>query len=356
MIRSFVFKSSNTLVQYILCRYHALYRNSMNKISGQKSALTPLYPHVAHFDHGMLPVSDGHSLYVEQSGNPDGIPVVVLHGGPGGGSSPFMRRFFDPEIYRIILFDQRGCGKSVPFASVDANTTWHLVADIERIRVELGIKRWIVFGGSWGATLGLAYTQTHPECVMHLVLRGVFLGMKSELDWFYGGGAGRFWPELWAGFVSKIPETERGDLIAAYHRRLFSGDRVTEVLFARIWSKWENALAAIGSNGVSGEPNPEYARAFARLENHYFSNGAFFESDGQLLSNVDRMEQVAGTIVQGRFDMICPPASAYELHKCWPASRLRMVGQAGHAVSEPGIASALVEAMDQIGARLLARI
>jgi proline iminopeptidase len=324
----------------------------MDKISGQKSAYSYLYPQIAQYDQRMLVVGDGHSLYVEQSGNPDGIPVVVLHGGPGGGCSPFMRRFFDPAIYRIILFDQRGCGRSKPFASVQDNTTWHLVADIERIRVELGIERWIVFGGSWGATLGLAYTQSHPERVVHLVLRGVFLALQKELDWFYGGGAGRFWPDLWAGFIADISAGERGNLIEAYHTRLFSGDEVTENHFARIWSKWENALASIGSNGKVGDPPIQFARAFARLENHYFSNNAFFEKDGQLLDNIDVMGQVPGTIVQGRFDMVCPPESAYRLHKRWPASQLHMIGQAGHALSEVGIAAKLVETMDQLGKQI----
>jgi proline iminopeptidase len=320
----------------------------MDKVSGQKSAYSYLYPQIVPNDQQMLDVGDGHSLYVEQSGNPKGIPVVVLHGGPGGGCSPFMRRFFDPAIYRIILFDQRGCGRSTPFAAIEANTTWHLVADIERIRAALEIDRWVVFGGSWGATLGLAYTQTHPDRVIHLVLRGVFLGMQTELDWFYGGGAGRFWPDLWEVFVQEIPIDERGDLIAAYNRRLFSGDPEIENHFARIWSKWENALAAIGSNGMVGEPPVNFARAIARLENHYFLNHVFLERDRRLLDNVDVMAHVAGTIVQGRFDMVCPPKSAHALHKLWPNSKLHMVGQAGHALSETGIAAKLVETMDHI--------
>ncbi|WP_226551771.1 prolyl aminopeptidase [Celeribacter naphthalenivorans] len=321
----------------------------MDKVSGQKSAYSYLYPQIAVYDHRMLEVGDGHQLYVEQSGNPAGIPVVVLHGGPGGGCSPYMRRYFDPSKYRIILFDQRGCGKSRPFASVEANTTQHLIADIEKIRLELGIDRWVVFGGSWGATLGLAYTQAHPERVLHLVLRGVFTARQSELDWFYAGGAGQFWPDLWAEFRDAIPEEERGDLIAAYHRRLFSGNHKEEVVYGRIWSRWENALASIATDGVVGEPGPDYARTFARIENHYFINGAFFERDGQLMEEIDRMANVPGTIVQGRFDMICPPATAYELNRIWPISRLIMVGRAGHALSEPGITQALVMAMDRIG-------
>lgn len=320
----------------------------MNKMFGQKSAGSPLYPHIACYEQRMLPVGDGHTLYVEQSGNPAGIPVVVLHGGPGGGSNPVMRQFFDPEVYRIILFDQRGCGRSEPFASVEANTTWHLVADIERIRNELGIERWVVFGGSWGATLGLAYTQAHPDHVLHLVLRGVFLGRQTELDWFYGGGAGRFWPDLWQKFMAPIPPEEREDLIAAYHKRLFCGDVAIEKSFARVWAQWENALASIGSNGAVGAPNTNYAHAFARLENHYFSQRTFLSVDDQLLRDAVLMQYVPGTIVQGRFDMICPPISAFELHKRWPLSQLHLVGQAGHALSEPGIMAALVKTMDQL--------
>ncbi|WP_417269271.1 prolyl aminopeptidase [Celeribacter sp.] len=318
----------------------------MNKVSGQKSAYSYLYPQIVPNDHMMLDVGDGHEIYVEECGNPDGIPVVVLHGGPGGGCSPYMRRFFNPELYRVILFDQRGCGRSRPFASVEANTTWHLIDDIETIRRHCGIDRWIVFGGSWGATLALAYAQTHPDRALHLVLRGVFLATQDELDWFYGGGAGLFWPELWAEFVALVPEAERDDCIAAYNKRLFSGDRAEEITFARAWSVWENALASIGSNGVAGEPPAEFARAFARLENHYFTHKAFFDEDGQLLKNADQLADVAGTIVQGRFDMICPPVSAYKLQKVWPRARLTMIGQSGHALSEPDITRALVQVMD----------
>lgn len=321
----------------------------MDKVSDQKSAYSYLYPQIAVYDHRMLEVGDGHRIYVEQSGNPNGIPVVVLHGGPGGGCSPYMRRYFDPSIFRIILFDQRGCGKSRPFASVEANTTWHLINDIEKIRVELGINQWAVFGGSWGATLGVAYTQSHPDRVLHLVLRGVFLARQSELVWFYAGGAGQFWPDLWSEFRDAIPKDEQGDLISAYNRRLFSGDYHEEVHFGRIWSRWENALASIGSNGAVGELGPDYARNFARIENHYFTHKAFLKCDGQLLSDVGNMAHVPGTIVQGRFDMICPPHTAYELHQAWPNSHLLMVGQAGHALSEPGITHALVATMERIG-------
>ena len=320
----------------------------MDKVAGQNSAYAYLYPQIGARDHMMLPVGDGHSLYVEESGNPEGIPVVVLHGGPGGGCSPYMRRYFDPERYRIILFDQRGCGKSRPFSSVDANTTWHLVADIERIREKLGIDQWVVFGGSWGATLALAYAQTHPETVRFLALRGVFTGRRSEVDWFYQGGAGRFWPDLWANFVAPIPEDEQHDMVSAYHKRLFSGIRDEELRFGLAWSRWENALASIGSNGSTGDASPEFSRTFARIENHYFAHGCFFEEDGQLLRDVPKIAHIPAIIVQGRFDMICPPHTAYELKARWPLAELVMVPQAGHALSEPGITKVLVEAMDRL--------
>ncbi|GAB4268569.1 MAG: prolyl aminopeptidase [Pararhodobacter sp.] len=319
----------------------------MDKSHEQKSASAFLYPPIEPFDRRTLDVGDGHSVYVEQCGNPQGVPVVVLHGGPGGGCSPMMRRFFDPAHYRIVLFDQRGCGRSRPHASVEANTTAHLIADIERIRTELGIGRWVVFGGSWGATLALAYAQAHPVHAAYLVLRGVFTGTRDELQWFYGGGAGRFYPELWARFVDPIPEDERGDLIAAYHRRLFSGSFSQESRFSRLWSEWENALASVELRMFHDTPL-DYARAFARLENHYFSNGCFLERDGQLLQDLWRMAGVQGTIVQGQFDMICPPATAWRLHRSWPGSQLRIVPMAGHALSEPGIARELVRVTDQL--------
>lgn len=319
----------------------------MDKSPDQISAASLLYPSVEPFDSRMLDVGDGHAIYVEQCGRRDGLPVVVLHGGPGGGSSPMMRRFFDPAIFRIVLFDQRGCGRSRPHASVQANTTPHLIADIERIRDVLNIDRWIVFGGSWGATLALAYAQTHPVRAAHLVLRGVFLGTQSELDWFYGGGAARFFPDLWARFVEPIPPAERGDLIAAYHARLFSGIFAQETRFARLWSDWENALATIDPR--PGQDTPvDYARAFARLENHYFQNGCFLTGPDALIAGLPRMARVKGTIVQGQYDMICPPATAWRLHRAWPGSTLSMVPKAGHALSEPGITGELVRVMDRL--------
>lgn len=320
----------------------------MNKILGQKSAVQYLFPPIEPFDRRTLDVGDGHQIYVEQSGRADGIPVVVLHGGPGGGCSPAMRRYFDPARYRVILFDQRGCGRSRPHASVEANTTWHLVDDIERIRTELGIERWVVFGGSWGATLALIYGITHPMRCHHLVLRGVFTMTRRELDWFYGGGAAQFWPETWQRFVQIIPEDERGDLIAAYHQRLFSGDPRVETTYAKAWSAWENALATVQSTGVGSDSPADYARAFARLENHYFINGGFLEHDGWILSNIGALAEVPGTIVQGRYDMICPPATAHALSEAWPGARLHMIPVAGHALSEPGISAELVRVMDRM--------
>ena len=326
--------------------YLALYRGNMDKVSGHKRAGAHLYPPIDPFDQRMLDVGDGHRVYVEQCGRADGIPVIVLHGGPGGGCSPAMRRYFNPEIYRVILFDQRGCGRSRPHASVEANTTWHLVADIEAIRAILGIDTWMVFGGSWGATLALIYAQEHAKAVRALILRGIFLMTQPELDWFYGGGAGQFWPDLWAQFVALIPEAERGNLIAAYHRRLFSGDMALESRFARPWANWENALASIDYNGASGDSPSEYARAFARLENHYFMHAGFLSADQQILDRMDRIAHIPGVIVQGRYDMICPPAAAYTLARRWPKARLTLIPLAGHALSEPGISAELVRAMD----------
>lgn len=320
----------------------------MDQRSGQKRASDHLYPAIEPFDQRQMDVGEGHRVFVEQCGNPTGIPVLVLHGGPGGGCSPTMRRFFDPQVFRVVLFDQRGCGRSRPFASIEANTTAHLIADIEQLRTTLGIERFILFGGSWGATLALAYAITHPDRVQELVLRGVFLGTQAELDWFYGGGAGAFFPELWQNFIAPIPLPERDDLVAAYHRRLFSGDIISEMRFGRIWANWENALASVHYDGFTGESPGEYARAFARLENHYFKNGCFFPENGWILRNKARITHLPAQIVQGRFDMICPPQAAYDLAKDWPQCHLQLVPLAGHALSEPGISAALVRAMDRL--------
>lgn len=318
----------------------------MDKSVSQITTADILYPTIGPFDQRVISVSGGHQIYMEQCGNPKGVPVVVLHGGPGGGCSPSMRRFFDPDVYRIILFDQRGCGRSKPTASVDNNTTWDLVADIEKIRETLNIGKWMVFGGSWGATLSLIYAQAHPERVAHLVLRGVFLMTQVELDWFYGGGAAQFWPEEWAAFTSLIPPAEHGDMIAAYHKRLFGDDLDVQVQHARAWAGWESALAVLEPGENRGVSPAEYARAFSRLENHYFINNGFLTEEQAILNNMHRIADIPGVIVQGRYDMICPPARAYTLSEKWPAGRLIMVPTAGHALSETPITAELVKAMN----------
>ncbi|MFT4012423.1 MAG: prolyl aminopeptidase [Paracoccus sp. (in: a-proteobacteria)] len=319
----------------------------MDRLAGQIGDPPPpgkMHPLVEPFDQRQIDMGDGHVIHVEQSGNPQGQPVIVLHGGPGGGCSPYMRRFFDPEHFRAILFDQRGCGRSRPHASVERNTTQHLISDIQVIRRKLGIGPAILFGGSWGATLALAYAEAHPEAVQALVLRGVFLGRRAELDWFYGGGVARFFPDRWEEFQAMIPAAERGDMIAAYHRRLFSGDRGQEVRHAMPWLGWENALAGLEISG-SGHAPPDYARAFARLENHYFVNGCFLD-EGQLLRDRHRIEHLPAVIVQGRYDMVCPPQTAWDLAQGWNKAELRLVPASGHALSEPRIASELVRVMD----------
>ncbi|MDT0681581.1 prolyl aminopeptidase [Roseicyclus sp. F158] len=315
----------------------------MEQVSRSRNASGYLYPPIDPYDQRMLDVGDGHRIYVEQCGNPLGIPVVVFHGGPGGGCSPAMRRYFDPKEFRIILFDQRGCGRSRPHAGVENNTTHHLVADAEMIRQTLGIDRWVLFGGSWGATLALVYAQAHPDRTAYLALRGVFLMTQGELDWFYGGGgAARFFPDHWSRFVGLLPEEERGNVIEAFHTRLFSGDIPTETRFARAWASWENALASIENDGPGGEAPADYARAFARLENHYFVNRGFLERDGQILEDMPLISHIPGTVVQGRYDMICPPISAWRLTERWSRGELRMAPMAGHALSEPTISAELV--------------
>jgi proline iminopeptidase len=320
----------------------------MDHRSGQKRAVEFLYPPIDPFDQRVLDVGNGHRVYVEQCGNPNGVPVLVVHGGPGGGCSPAMRRYFDPAVYRVVLFDQRGCGRSRPHASVDQNTTWHLVADIETIRKTLGIEQFICFGGSWGATLSLIYAIRHPERVTQLVLRGVFLMTEAEISWFYGGGAGNFFPELWSRFANAVPPDERDDLVKAYHRRLFSGNLMEETRFGRFWANWENALASAQTEGPMGESPADYARAFSRLENHYFYNAGFLEEDGWILRERDRIRHIPCVIVQGRFDMICPPVSAHKLADGWNLCELHMVPMAGHALSEPGISAELVRVMDRL--------
>jgi proline iminopeptidase len=309
-----------------------------------------LYPPIEPFNRFRLSVPGGHDLYVEEVGTPGAKPVVVLHGGPGGGCSPGMRRYFDPQAWHVILFDQRGCARSRPHASVERNTTWDLIDDIEAIRRRVGVDRWTVFGGSWGAALGLLYAEAHPRRVTELVLRGVFLMTRAELDWFYGGGAAHFFPDLWDEFVSMIPPEERDDLIGAYHKRLMSGDLARQTDYARAWARWEGSTATLRPDGAMrpGFADAAYARAFSRIECHYFRNGGFLRRDDQILAEIDRIRDIPGVIVQGRYDMVCPPASAFALHRAWPASTLRIVGDAGHALSEPGITQELLAATDAL--------
>ena len=308
-----------------------------------------LYPEIEPFESGLLKVSDLHTLYYEQSGNPNGKPVVFLHGGPGGGTNPKCRRFFDPAVYRIVLFDQRGCGKSTPHAELHENTTWNLVNDIERIRGHLGIDRWQVFGGSWGSTLALAYAQTHPERVTELVLRGIFMLRRWELEWFYQKGCDALYPDAWETYLKAIPEVEHGDLMSAYYRRLTSSDPIERVEAARAWSVWEGATSYLwqdeGHIQSSGED--EFALAFARIECHYFVHGGFFEHDDQLLRNVERIRKIPAVIVQGRYDVVCPMRSAWDLHRAWPEADLRIVQDAGHSAFEPGNISELINATDR---------
>jgi proline iminopeptidase len=301
------------------------------------------------YDSGVLAVSPLHALYYEQSGNPRGQPAVFLHGGPGGGTSPRMRRFFDPAHYRIVLFDQRGCGRSTPRSELRDNTTQHLVADMERLRAHLGIGRWLVFGGSWGSTLALAYAQAHPRQVSALVLRGIFLLRRFELEWFYQRGASIIWPDRWEDFVAPIPPAERGDLMSAYHRRLTHDDPAVRIAAARAWSVWEGRTSFLLENPdyVSAFDSDEHALEFARIECHYFVHGGFFEHEGQLLRDAGRLRGIPGTIVQGRYDLVCPPQSAWDLHRAWPEADLRIVPDAGHSAFEPGIAHELVSATDR---------
>ena len=312
--------------------------------SARRTLYPPIEPHIRR----RLQVSDRHEIYVEECGNPKGKPVIVLHGGPGAGCNPAMRRFFDPRRYRIILFDQRGCGRSTPGACCDENTTWDLVADIEMIRETFGVDQWMLFGGSWGSTLALAYAQSHPQRVTELVLRGIFLIQREEIDWFHNGGCARFHPELWEAFVAPIPVEERGDMVAAYHKRLFGEDDAIRRACARAWSRWEGSTVTMAPNPqrVHAVTNDDYALAFARIEAHYFINGGFMEEDGQLLRDIGRINHLPCTIVQGRYDVVTPPISAWRLHKSWPGSKLVIAPDAGHAVSETGIASALVTATD----------
>lgn len=312
-----------------------------------------LYPAIEPYDAGHLDVGDGQRIYWETSGNPAGKPVVFVHGGPGGGTGPAQRRYFDPDTYRIVLFDQRGCGRSTPHiadgADLAVNTTTDLVADIERLRDFLDVERWLVFGGSWGSTLSLAYTQRHRQRVTGLILRGIFLLRRSEIDWYYNGGAGHMFPELWEKFLAPVPEAERdGDLVEAYHRLLHSHDRDVATEAAIAWSSWEAATSYLlpQADQIAENADPRFALAFAGIENHYFRNGGFLR-ENQLLADAHLLADIPGVIVQGRYDVVCPATSAWELHKAWPSSELIVVDDAGHSASEPGIIHHLVEATDR---------
>lgn len=310
-------------------------------------ALRKLYPPITPHDSGMLDVGDGHQVYWEVCGNPKGKPVVFLHGGPGGGCGPSHRQLFNPEKYRIVLFDQRGCGRSLPHANLHANTTWDLVADIERLRELLGIAKWQVFGGSWGSTLALAYAETHPERVSEIILRGIFLLRQRELDWYYQEGASWLAPDRWEEFLAPIPEAERGDLMSAYHQRLTGTDEAAKLEAARAWSRWEAATVTLlpDYGMIEGFSNAHFALAFARIENHYFVNKGFME-EGRLLANVFRLKDIPGVIVQGRYDLATPARSAWELHKAWPSAQFHLIEAAGHAYNEPGILDQLIAATD----------
>jgi proline iminopeptidase len=296
----------------------------MMPASTMKDSVTWLYPAIEPYNTGKLQVSPVHEIYFEESGNPSGKPVVFLHGGPGGGSDPKQRRFFHPAKYRIVNFDQRGCGKSTPYASLEGNTTWDLVADIEKIREHLGIERWQVFGGSWGSTLALAYSQTHPDHVTELILRGIFLLRKQEIEWFYQRGASVLYPDAWEPYLAHIPKAERGDLLSAYYRRLTSDVPAVRLAAAKIWSGWEGATSKLlpDPTFAGHYEEDEFALAFARIEAHYFYNKGFFETDDQLLRNASRIRHIPGVIVQGRYDVVCPMESAWALHRAWPEADL----------------------------------
>jgi len=309
---------------------------------------TQLFPELEPYRKGKLRVSALHTLYFEECGNPEGQPLVFLHGGPGGGVDPLYRRYFDPAKWRIVLFDQRGCGKSTPHAELRENTTWDLVADIERLREHLGIDRWVVFGGSWGSTLSLAYAETHPKRVKGLVLRGIFLLRRSELEWFYQEGASHLFPDAFEAYQAVIPPRERGDMMAAYYKRLTSRDQAVRKRAAKAWSIWEGTTSKLQTDPalVKRFGGGKFADAFARIEAHYFVNRGFFEHDDQLLRGVKRIRKIPAVIVQGRYDVVCPMRSAWDLHKAWPEAKLVVVPDAGHSMTEVGIQRALIAEAD----------
>ena len=306
-----------------------------------------LYPAIDPYASGHLDVGDGHSIYWERAGTPGAKPAVFLHGGPGGGISPDHRRLFDPERYDVLLFDQRGCGRSTPHASLDANSTWHLVADIERLRVIMGVDQWLVFGGSWGSALALAYAQSHPDHVSELVLRGIFTLRRQEIDWYYQEGASRIYPDKWERFLAPIAEKDRGDLLHAYHQILTGEDRTAQVAAARAWSVWEGETIRLLPDAALSATHDEdaFALAFARIENHFFVHRGWLE-EGQLIRDAGKLRDIPGVIVQGRYDMACPAETAWALHRAWPEARFEMIEGAGHAYNEPGILDALIRATD----------
>jgi proline iminopeptidase len=311
------------------------------------AALAQLYPPIEPFQSGMLDTGDGHQVYWELCGNPQGKPAVFLHGGPGAGCNPRHRRLFNPQKYCVLLFDQRGCGRSTPHAGLEANTTWHLVDDIEKLRRQLGVPQWLVFGGSWGSTLALAYAQAHPQCVSELVLRGIFTVRREELLWYYQEGASWIFPDEWEHFLAPIPPQERHDLMAAYRRRLTGTDEAARDAAAVAWSRWEGRTITLLPDDAVDQvhSDPHYALAFSRIENHYFVNNGFLE-DRQLLRDAGRLHGIPGVIVQGRYDIATPARTAWELHRAWPQAQFHLVPDAGHAFSEPGILDRLIRATD----------
>lgn len=307
-----------------------------------------LYPEIESYRHEYLKVSDLHTVHYEECGNPDGKPVLFIHGGPGGGIESIYRRYFNPEKYRIILVDQRGSGKSTPHAELEENTTQHLVADMERVRDNAGVDRWMVFGGSWGSTLGLAYAQAHPDKVTELVLRGIFLCRDEEINWFYQDGASRIFPDLWEHYLAPIPADERDNLLQAYYKRLTGKNEKVQLAAAKAWSVWEGSTSKLHFDPKSVDRFGEetFALAFARIESHYFVNHAFLEPN-QLLNNVDKIRHIPGVIVHGRYDVVCPVTSAWDLHRAWPEAKFHIIPDAGHSISEAGIVDALIEATDR---------
>ena len=311
--------------------------------------MTHLYPEIDPYNQFNLKVSNLHTIHIEESGNPNGKPVIFLHGGPGGGIEPIYRQYFDPEKWRIIIFDQRGCGKSTPHAELAENTTWELVDDIEKIREYLGIEKWVVFGGSWGSTLSLSYAITHPERCKALVLRGIFMIRNKEIDWFYQEGASNIYPDAWEQYVKPIPEDERHDMVAAYYKRLTSKDESVRLEAAKAWSIWEASTSKLiqSDDYLHQFEDAKVAEAFARIECHYFTHGGFFKSENWLLENVDKIRHIPTVIVQGRYDVVCPMVSAWELHRAFPEADFKIVQDAGHSMTEKGIAAKLVEYTDK---------